>query len=120
MDTAELQLHKDVTRAFILADAESIVLRRQEKNSDGAGGFILSPEFSLEPQTFRMIPQNDRKPEIADSNGRMAVPEFILLGEVGCDLRRYDRFTWKGDEWEIAEVHHKPDYEVKGDVIRRG
>jgi hypothetical protein len=119
MDAAELELQDGITRAFILADAEDLVLRRRAKVSDGAGGFTQS-SVDIAEQTFRMIPQNDGVPEIADSNGRMGIPEWILLGESDCDMARYDRFTWRSMEWEIVQVHIKPDYQRKGDVIRVG
>src|SRR5215213_4681856 len=98
MDAAELELHMGISKSFILADPEDLVLKRQEKVSDGAGGFSVGPEVKLAPQTFRLIPQSDRVVEVADSNGRMSTPEWIIMGEVGCDMERYDYFTWKGKE----------------------
>lgn len=119
MDAAELELQEGITRAFILADAEDIALQRQTKVADGAGGFTFI-YTAIAEQTFRMLPQSDQVPEIADSNGRLAMPEWVLLGEAGCDMKRYDRFTWRGFQWEIVQVHQKPDYETKGDVVRVG
>jgi hypothetical protein len=119
MNAAELELQEGLTRAFILADAEDLVLRRRTKVSDGAGGFTFT-YTSLAEQTFRLLPQSDQVLEIEDSNGRMAVPEFVLLGEAESDIARYDRFTWRGMEWEIVQVHTKPDYQRKGDVVRVG
>lgn len=121
MDPVELQLQTDITRAFILADSEEIVFRRPERLEDNAGGFKYGPgEQELAPQTCRLIPQSDRVPEIAGSNGRMAVPEWVIIMEPESDIARYDRFVWRGKEWEIAELHIKPDYQLKGDVILRG
>lgn len=120
MNGAELELQIGATRAFILADAEEIVLWRRGKVSDGAGGFTLSPPVPLAPQTSRLIPQSDMVLEIEDSNGRMAVPEWVIMMEPGSDLERYDQFEWRGLNWEISQVHMKPDYEMKGDVVRVG
>lgn len=120
MEAAELELQEGITRAFILADASDLVLRRRTRTSDGAGGFTYSTPVEIASQTFRLIPQTDQVPEIEDSNGRMAVPEWIILGEAGADVKRYDRFTWRSMDWEIVQVHLKPDYETKGDVVRVG
>lgn len=120
MEAVELELQEGITRAFIYADADNIVLYRSDPVADGAGGKKRGEEYPLAVQTFRMIPQTDQVTEIADSNGRMAMPEWVLLGESASDMRRGDRFTWRGMEWEIAQVHTKPDYQRKGDVIRVG
>ena len=118
MDAAELELNKEATLAFILADPEDITLLRPHKVSDGAGGFKLGSPTPLITQTGRLIPQSDRVLEVRNSNGRMAMPEFVLLLPAEADLLRYDTFVWRGATWEIAQVHTKPDYELKGDVIR--
>jgi hypothetical protein len=118
MNAVELELQSAATRAFILADPEDLDLVRTLPVSDGAGGFIGSSETPLATQTARMIPLTDQVPEIRGSDGRMAVPEWVVLMEPGADMARYDRFTWRGTEWEIAQIHFKPDYEAKGDVIK--
>jgi hypothetical protein len=120
MEAAELELQEGITRAFILADAENLVLRRRTRTSDGAGGFKYATPVDLAVQVFRIIPQTDQVPEIQDSNGRMAMPEWVILGESGADMKQYDRFTWRGMDWEIVQIHQKPDYEKKGDVVRVG
>jgi hypothetical protein len=118
MDPAELELQTAATRAFILADPEDLVLLRKTKTPDGAGGFVGTAEASLATQVARLIPQFDAVPELTGSDGRLAVPEWVLLMEPGSDIQRYDRFWWNDIQWEIAQLHYKPDYEVKGDVIR--
>jgi hypothetical protein len=119
MEAAELELQSGITRAFILADAEDIQFTRRTKVADGAGGFIHT-EVDIATQTGRMIPQTDQVPELTDSNGRMAAPQWVLLMEANADMHRYDRFIWRGMLWEIAQVHTKPDYQTKGDVILVG
>jgi hypothetical protein len=118
MDAVELELQEAATRAFILADAEDLVLVRSTRVADGSGGWTYTTPVQLATQTARLIPQSDRVLEVVSSDGRRAIPEWVLLMEPGSDMKRYDRFTWKGIVWEIAEVHYKPDYEMKGDVIR--
>lgn len=118
MREAELQLQASATRAFILADAEDLTLVRRSRQSDGAGGYTYTTGAPLASQTARLIPQSDRTLEVTGADGRSAHPDWILLMEPGSDMQRYDRFDWRGDTWEIAELHQKPDYEMKGDVIR--
>lgn len=117
---AELELQKGITTAFILADAEEVVLNRPPKVSDGAGGFRFDYNNmeALAEAYARMIPQNDRTTEYTAGDGRRAVSEWIILMEADADIKRYDRFVWRGVLWEVAQVHTKPDYETKGDVIR--
>lgn len=120
MDAAELQLHKDITEAFIMADVEEINFRKYTREEDGAGGFRMVGPVDIATQLGRMIPKTDSVPEIETSFGRMAIPEWTLLMAAGADIARYYRFTWRGLEWEVAQVHTKPDYERKGDVVRYG
>jgi hypothetical protein len=120
MDAAELDLQVAATRAFILADAEDITLYRSVRQSDGAGGYKYGTHVPLAPQVARLIPQTDAVPEFAGQDGRRATPEWVILLEPESDMQRYDRFEWRGDTWEIVQVHSKPDYEMKGDVIRIG
>jgi hypothetical protein len=118
MREAELQLQASATRAFILADPEDLILVRRSRQSDGAGGFTYANPVSLAAQTARLIPQSDQTLEVIGSDGRSAHPDWVILMEPGSDLQRYDQFDWRGDLWEVAQIHQKPDYEMKGDVIR--
>ena len=118
MNQAELDLQIEGTQAFILADAEDLIFKRRSKVSDGSGGFKFGAPIVLSEQTGRMIPQSDRVPEISGSNGKASKPQYVLLLMPSADVQRYDQFVWRGVTWEIAELHDKPDYELKGDVIR--
>lgn len=118
MNVAELEIHRAATREFILHDPEDLVFLRNVRTSDGAGGFVETADAPLATQTGRMIPQSDKVPELTASDGRSARPEWVLLMEPDADMKRYDRFTWRNILWEIAQIHTKPDYEMKGDVIR--
>lgn len=118
MNAAELELQVTATRAFILADAEEITFIRKTRQSDGVGGFTYGSPVELAPQVARMIPQSDKVREIAGGDGRSAAPEWVIMMEPGSDIQRYDTFNWRGRDWEVAEIHTKPDYQIKGDVIR--
>jgi hypothetical protein len=118
MDAAELEIQATATRAFILADPEDLTLMRRVRTPDGSGGFTYGSPAALAVQTGRMIPQSDRVVELRTSDGRSAIPEWVLMMEPDSDMQRYDQFTWRGAVWEIVQIHNKPDYELKGDVIR--
>lgn len=114
----ELKVMSAQTQAFIAADAEDIQVRpRITRVSDGAGGWVEPVEPPLLPVTVRLIPQSDKVPEAAVSEGRRSVPEFILIAMPGTNLDRYDVFSWRGKEWEISHIHEKPEYELKADVV---
>lgn len=114
---AELDLQTAATQAFILADAEDIVLLRRTRSPDGAGGFVFDDEIQIAEQTARLIPQQDKTLEVTGSDGRRATPDWVIMMAPDADLERYDRFDWNGKTWEIAQIRAKPDYERKGDVI---
>jgi len=119
VDAAELQLQVTMTEAFILADAVELLLLRRTRSDDGAGGFTLTdPQPLPGVQTFRLLPRSDKVPEVSTSDGRRASVEYTLLALPDADMQRYDLFDWNNIRWEIAQVHMKPDYERKGDVVQ--
>lgn len=119
LSPAELEMHMVATRAFIEADVETIILTRRTRIADGAGGFkYATPDVGQPEQYFRLIPQSDKVPEQRTSDGSYAVPEYVILGMPDANMKRYDRFIWKGQTWEISQIRNKPDYEKKGDVVR--
>jgi hypothetical protein len=118
ISNAELSLQVAGTRAFILADPEDIQLLRPTRTEDGEGGWVNGDFAPLATQTCRMIPQSDQVEEISTPDGRMARPEYVILFEPGSDMKRYDEFIWRDTRWQIVQIHSKPDYEMKGDVIR--
>ena len=118
MNAAELQTNKELTKWFIGFDPTTLVLTPNRKVDDGAGGRRLVAQPARAPQVFRLIPQSDRVPEVQTSDGRFARPEYVLMGEASAAMAPGDTFSWGGRSWEVAQVHEKPIYESKGDVIR--
>jgi hypothetical protein len=114
----ELAMMVKQTAAFIAADATEITLTpRDDRVSDGAGGWVDTPGAPLAPISVRLIPQSDKVPEAAVVEGRRAVPDMILMAMPGVDIKRYDRFSWNGKVWKISHIHDKPEYEFKADVV---
>lgn len=117
MDASELAIQTTMTEAFILADAEQVVFSRRTKLVDGSGGFTFTTAPLANAQTVRLIPASDKVTEVITQDGQRARPQYTLIGMPTLDIKKYDLFTWRGSTWEVVEVHMKPDYEKKGDVI---
>lgn len=119
----ELQINRDNTAAFIAADPVELILTRVVKDEDGAGGYKNVKHQMPNSQRFRMIPSNDRMPEVIASNGTYPRPEYTLLGEWDADLMEDDEFEFQEVVYKIINpvrpVHTDKAYERKGDVIRR-
>lgn len=117
----ELRILSAQTKAFIDADVEEIsILPREVRTEDGAGGWILETGAPLPAIRVRLIPQSDKVPEASSLEGSRRAPEFVLVAMPGEDITANDRFEWRGNMWEITQVHDKPEYELKGDVSLHG
>lgn len=124
MSPAELSLHRRNTAAFIAADPVAITLSRRTRVSTGAGGYKDTyAALPGAPQTLRMIPAQDKIPEIKTSSGRIVKPEYTLLGTWNSNMQEGDRFTFNGVDYElptpVRPLHSNDVYERKADVIRR-
>lgn len=119
----ELEVQRLNTEEFIKADPIILDLTRQQRVIQPSGGYVMEAHPLGLPQTFRLIPASDRMPEIKTSNGRLVVPEYILLGAWDCNMERWDRFELNDVWFEIASPirpeHTQSRYERKGDVVRR-
>lgn len=114
----ELSVMSRQTKAFIDADYEEISIEpRTNRVSDGAGGWLETPEAPGLPIRVRMIPQSDNVPAAASPEGSRPIPDFVLMAMPGTNIERYDTFDWRGKTWEVSYVHEKPEYELKADVI---
>lgn len=106
------------TKAFIASDFEVIAITpRILRTSDGAGGWTEAEGVPLPGITCRLIPQSDKVPETPSLDGRRATPEYIMLMMPGEDVQENDTFFWRGAKYQIAQVHRKPEYELKADVV---
>lgn len=120
---AELALMIRQTQAFVNADPETIVITPAvSRVSDGAGGHQLVPGTPFE-HVCRLIPQGgDQKskvPTVSTWEGTRAVSEYVLLDVPSAAELIYkgDTFTWRGQTWKVLQIHDKPDYTFKADVV---
>lgn len=120
MHPAELAANRRLTEAFIDADPVvlSIVIPGQ-KTPDGEGGWVTTPALTISAKG-RLIPQSDKVPVLATSEGFRPRPEFVLMVMPETQLAKGATFKLFGKGWRIDQLHLKPDYELKGDVFQDG
>jgi len=118
--TAELQLQRSLTRAFIGADSIDVVLQRSPRTADGAGGFTTGTAVPLGSQRMRLIPQQDGATARLTADGQEVTPAYVLMGEHTADMQRGDEFTLDGRRYQIVFINANRQYEVKGEVAYLG
>ena len=119
MSTAVEKIMTKSTLAFIEADPEAIVLQRPgAATSDGAGGKTTVPGTTLEC-VVRLIPQSDKVPTTVTWEGTRSAVEYILMADPALrpEITKGSTFDWHGKTYRIAQIHDKPTYEFKADVI---
>lgn len=111
------------TVAFIEADPIDLVLTPHTAEDTPSGGFRLTASEPRTAETLRLIPANDRMPEVRSSAGRVVRPEYTLMGVHSSPMSQWDTFTYRGVVYEVASpvrpVHTDSAYERKGDVVRK-
>lgn len=119
MTTTVQKIMTKSTLAFIEADPEALVLQRPGTvSSDGAGGKITANGTPLEC-VVRLIPQSDKVPTTATWEGTRANVEYVLMADPALrpSIPKGSTFEWHGKTYLIAQIHDKPTYEFKADVI---
>lgn len=116
----ELAAQRRLTAAFIAADVRSIELLRRPRTPDGAGGTTVGEPVARPAQAFRLLPQEDGATARTTAEGETATPEFMLLGQSGCDMERFDEFELEdGRRFQIVYIDDRQ-YEVKGEAVYLG
>jgi hypothetical protein len=118
--TAELELQRQLTLAFIAADSFSVTLMRSTLTANNSGGYKRSAPTPLAPQTMRLIPSQDGSIERLTADGVAVSPSYMLMGRWDADMRRWDRFTLGGAEYEVVFINQNTQYETKGEVAYLG
>lgn len=124
--TSELKVNRRNTSAFVAERPVTITLTPQRRVRTATGGFEIAPDPDRAPQTFRVIDlttgyATQRMPPQRTLDGIERSAEFMLLGEWGTLLERFD--TWEdgdGSRWEITSVYPDNDYERRAVVVRHG
>lgn len=116
--SAEAAAQRLLTEQFIRADAENVVLTPRTRTGDGAGGFRTVASAPLPSQVGRLIPTKETSVERPTLDGRLVLPEFVLLLNYGGTMSRGARFSLNGRDFEVVYVHENTEYQVKGEVIQ--
>jgi hypothetical protein len=119
ISAAELEIGIRQTEAFVAADAETIAVTPAPGIwSDGAGGHTKLQGEPFE-EVVRLIPQSDKVPVVGTWEGTRAKVEYILIAapDAGTRLTKGSVFFWRNARWRIEQIHQKPDYEFKADVV---
>lgn len=118
ISAAEMAVHVASTKAFVEADVETIIFQRPGgRIRTETGGYKDVAATTTKTQRVRLIPQSDKVPVSADTNGTREIPEYIVMGLPDADFQKGDLFDWRGQRWSVQQIHDKPDYARKGDVI---
>lgn len=115
----ELAVQRQLSVAFIAADAQTIVLQRRTRTPDGAGGVTVGEPVPQAPQTFRLLPQEDGATARTNADGEAATPEYMLMGYWDCNMARFDEFAIGARRFQIVYIDDRQ-YEIKGEAILLG
>lgn len=92
------------TEQFIDENPTDLVLTRNTKVPDGAGGSTTSPT-DLDPQTVRVIPQSRLvSVERRTTAGAVVKPDMNLICMPDADVQRGDTFTYNGLKMQVVWV----------------
>lgn len=119
-DPLELATQRRMTRAFIDADHEIIVLTPYERTKTDTGGSVDTPLTPREPQKFHVIETDTAAPSTRVPGGEKQTVDFVILGNWDAEVFPQDRFSLRGAEWEVKAVQFFNGYEQRAYVIRHG
>lgn len=121
---SELALQRRLTKAFIEADAQEVVLLRSAVAADGEGGEVRGVPTPLAPQTMRIIPLQDGasagNTTRLTADGEAVRPSYMLMGTYDADMQRHDTYSTADGRYEVVFVNANRQYEVKGEVAYLG
>jgi hypothetical protein len=117
----ELAVMRRQTSNFIKAKPTTVtLLRGGTRDSDGAGGFRVTPGPPIGAQVVRLIPQGGN---VASRNidGEEINPAYVMIAGWDADVKKGDVFERNGRNHEVMFV--RPDehkYETWAEVVYRG
>lgn len=93
---------------FINDNPIEIALTPYLSVSNGKGGFTLQPQTPRTLQTMTMIKPNGvgATLEITTEDGKIIVPDFVLVAEVEAEIERNDRFEHDGATFVVRKVDY--------------
>jgi hypothetical protein len=95
---------KRQTARFINDDPTTIVLQRNMKVEDGAGGYTTAPT-DLTPQVVKVSQQRSAQAtERRNRSGEVVQPSIYLVMYWDADVQRDDTFVWQGLNCEVVWI----------------
>jgi len=110
---------RDQTKHFIDEDPTDIILTRNVKQEDGAGGYILTDPALQPVQTFKVTQavsaQDTERRTVA---GEVVIPSIALVCEWDANIEIGDTFNWNDLLVEVVWLVRLP-YVVTAEVAVR-
>lgn len=105
-------------KAIIEEDPVDLIFRRAPLVRQADNSYAEGPEVSLEPQRVTLIPFKRRMTEFLVNTELGNVPDlpYVMVGEHDLNVRRGDRFTFQGDEFEVQTLDIKKEVRVAAHV----
>lgn len=121
MDSRELAVMRRQTDHFIKDNPVSLVMTRGgSREPDGAGGYTTVPGDAIQPQTMRLVPQQEGALQSRNVDGEEVSPEYVLIGKHDADIKTGDMFVRANRNYEVIWVRPDRRYEAWAEVVYRG
>lgn len=106
------------TEQFVNDNPTDLILKRNAKAPDGAGGTTSTPT-PLSPQTVRIVQASESNAvERQNAAGEVVRPALKIVCMPDTDIERGDTFTWMGMNAEVVWLTALQ-YEITADVAVR-
>lgn len=126
MDTLEIEINRENTRAFIAARPVTLILtpKAAEKERTPSGGWRQPDVADRDPQVFRIIERSAQSvpPQIKVQDGTLREIAFWLLADTDVAVADYDHWTDPITDriWTVAEIIRSNEYEIRCVVVEYG
>ncbi len=103
---AERVMSRRNVKAMVKGDRSQVVFTRVDLIPDGEGGFFESEPYDLKPQEVSIIPFKKRLVDGIQVTefGQVPGQAKTLLAEFDIDIKVNDTFTWRGQNYRVAEL----------------
>lgn len=102
---SEINTLRRQTNQYIAFNPTTVVLTREVRTEDGAGGYTTAGSTPLSPQVVRIIQQRESNAtERRNRDGEVVRPSLVLLAAWDADVEVDDTFTWNGMRAEVVWV----------------
>jgi hypothetical protein len=103
MSANDQQALKRQTDRFIKDDPTTLVLTRNMRVSDGAGGYTTTPT-DLDPQVVKVVQTFPRATERRNQAGQVVTPSIYLVMYHDANVQNGDTFLWRGLDAEVVWI----------------